>query len=274
MKGMDNNAPHGFFGGGSDSYEQMMLMGGGQQGYGGIPSWMGGTPGGFWNISSWSTNRNSTSVAGAQTGICRRRVPVGVPTTFPSFVGGVQTGFPVPGVGVVAGGVGGYPQGFTVTMATTTVIKVTMAIMDITTKVTMAIMDTITTKVTKVIMDIINNKYIITDTIIYPQAVLYQIHQDHHGHHGHHGHQGQHGHQGHHGHQGQHGHQGHHGHKVNMAIKAIKAITATKVNMVIKVTKANNINNINTNSINSINNNLLLGQVELEQEERGSSRSG
>ena len=40
---MDNNAPHGFFGGGSDSYEQMMLMGGaGQQGYGGIPSWMGG----------------------------------------------------------------------------------------------------------------------------------------------------------------------------------------------------------------------------------------
>ncbi|MGQ0515845.1 hypothetical protein ACT453_31010 [Bacillus sp. D-CC] len=37
MKGMDNNAPHGFFGGGSDSYEQMMLMGGGQQGYGGIP---------------------------------------------------------------------------------------------------------------------------------------------------------------------------------------------------------------------------------------------
>ena len=44
MKGMDNNAPHGFFGGGSDSYEQMMLMGGGQQGYGGIPSWMGGTP--------------------------------------------------------------------------------------------------------------------------------------------------------------------------------------------------------------------------------------
>ena len=48
MKGMDNNAPHGFFGGGSDSYEQMMLMGGaGQQGYGGIPSWMGGAPGGF-----------------------------------------------------------------------------------------------------------------------------------------------------------------------------------------------------------------------------------
>ncbi|GAB6513798.1 hypothetical protein bcgnr5398_09900 [Bacillus cereus] len=45
---------------------------------------------------------------------------------------------------------------------------------------------------------------------------------------------------------------------------AIKAITATKVNMVIKVTKANNINNTN-----SINNNLLLGQVELEQEERG-----
>ena len=28
MKGMDNNAPHGFFGGESDSYEQMMLMGG------------------------------------------------------------------------------------------------------------------------------------------------------------------------------------------------------------------------------------------------------
>ena len=56
---MDNNAPHGFFGGGSDSYEQMMLMGGaGQQGYGGIPSWMGGAPGGF-----------STSVAGVQTGI-------------------------------------------------------------------------------------------------------------------------------------------------------------------------------------------------------------
>ncbi|AIM14151.1 hypothetical protein BAHan_5240 [Bacillus anthracis] len=59
MKGMDNNAPHGFFGGGSDSYEQMMLMGGaGQQGYGGIPSWMGGSPGGF-----------STSVAGVQTGM-------------------------------------------------------------------------------------------------------------------------------------------------------------------------------------------------------------
>lgn len=33
MKGMDNNAPHGFFGGESDSYTQMMLMGGaGQQG--------------------------------------------------------------------------------------------------------------------------------------------------------------------------------------------------------------------------------------------------
>ena len=48
MKGMDNNAPHGFFGGGSDSYEQMMLMGGaGQQGYGGIPSWMGGSLEGF-----------------------------------------------------------------------------------------------------------------------------------------------------------------------------------------------------------------------------------
>ena len=30
----------------SDSYEQMMLMGGaGQQGYGGIPSWMGITEG-------------------------------------------------------------------------------------------------------------------------------------------------------------------------------------------------------------------------------------
>ena len=41
MKGMDNNAPHGFFGGGSDSYGQMMFMGGdGQHGYGGIPSWM------------------------------------------------------------------------------------------------------------------------------------------------------------------------------------------------------------------------------------------
>ena len=57
----------------------MMLMGGGQQGYGGIPSWMGGTPGGF-----------STSVAGAQTGIptfvggAAGGVPVGVPTTFPS----------------------------------------------------------------------------------------------------------------------------------------------------------------------------------------------
>ena len=97
MKGMDNNAPHGFFGGGSDSYEQMMLMGGGQQGYGGIPSWMGGTPGGFSTsvagarnrnsninrrisiISSWSANRNPN--------ICRRSsggVPVGVPTTFPS----------------------------------------------------------------------------------------------------------------------------------------------------------------------------------------------
>lgn len=77
MKGMDNNAPHGFFGSGSDSYEQMMLMGGGQQGYGGIPSWMGGTPGGF-----------STSVAGVQTGI---------PTLtggFPSSVAGVQTGIP------------------------------------------------------------------------------------------------------------------------------------------------------------------------------------
>ena len=48
MKGMDKNAPHGFFGGGSDSYGQMMFMGGdGQHGYGGIPSWMGGTQGGF-----------------------------------------------------------------------------------------------------------------------------------------------------------------------------------------------------------------------------------
>ena len=56
---MDNNAPHGFFGGESDSYEQMMLMGGaGQQGYGGIPSWMGGAAGGF-----------QTSVAGMQTGM-------------------------------------------------------------------------------------------------------------------------------------------------------------------------------------------------------------
>ena len=73
---MDNNAPHGFFGGGSDSYEQMMLMGGaGQQGYGGIPSWMGGAPGGF-----------STSVAGVQTGIPTfvGGAAVGAPTTFPS----------------------------------------------------------------------------------------------------------------------------------------------------------------------------------------------
>ncbi|PED72038.1 hypothetical protein CON97_11215, partial [Bacillus pseudomycoides] len=58
MKGMDNNAPHGFMAGGADGYAQMMLMGGaGQQGYGGIPSWMGGA-GGF-----------PTSVAGMQAGM-------------------------------------------------------------------------------------------------------------------------------------------------------------------------------------------------------------
>ncbi len=49
-----------FFGGGSDSYEQMMLMGGaGQQGYGGIPSWMGGGAGGFSDIGSWYANWNA-----------------------------------------------------------------------------------------------------------------------------------------------------------------------------------------------------------------------
>lgn len=103
---MDNNAPHGFFGGESDSYEQMMLMGGaGQQGYGGIPSWMGGAAGGFQtsvagmqtgmptSMGGFSTSGGGmptvtggfpTSVAGVQTGF-----PVGAPTTFPSFVGGV-----------------------------------------------------------------------------------------------------------------------------------------------------------------------------------------
>ena len=39
MKGMDNNAPHGFYRRWEDGYGQMMLMGGdGQHGYGGIPS--------------------------------------------------------------------------------------------------------------------------------------------------------------------------------------------------------------------------------------------
>ena len=95
-------------------------------------------------------------------------------------------------------------------------------------------MDTITTKVTKVIMDIINNKYIITDTIIYirrlflsnssrsPWSPYYHYHQ------------GQHGHQGHHGHQGQ------HTIKVTTTTKVNiyqSTITTTKVNMVIKVTK-------------------------------------
>lgn len=48
MKGMDNNAPHGFMVGEEDGYAQMMLMGGaGQQGYGEIPMWMGGAGGGF-----------------------------------------------------------------------------------------------------------------------------------------------------------------------------------------------------------------------------------
>ncbi|EJS78248.1 hypothetical protein ICY_00537, partial [Bacillus cereus BAG2X1-3] len=78
MKGMDNNAPHGFFGGESDSYAEMMLMGGaGQQGYGGIPSWMGGAAGGF-----------PASVAGMQ---------MGMPTVtggFPTSVAGMQTGMP------------------------------------------------------------------------------------------------------------------------------------------------------------------------------------
>ena len=90
---MDNNAPHGFFGGGSDSYEQMMLMGGaGQQGYGGIPSWMGGSLEVF-NISSWRTNRNAYINGGFSTS------GAGMPTVtggFPTSVAGVQTGFPVP----------------------------------------------------------------------------------------------------------------------------------------------------------------------------------
>ncbi|EJQ50299.1 hypothetical protein IEE_00697, partial [Bacillus cereus BAG5X1-1] len=83
MKGMDNNAPHGFMVGEEDGYAQMMLIGGaGQQGYGGIPTWMGGAGGGF-----------PTSVAGAQTGF-----PGGM-GGFPTSVAGAQTGFP--------GGMGG-----------------------------------------------------------------------------------------------------------------------------------------------------------------------
>lgn len=40
MKGMGNNAPHGFMPGKTDGYAQMMQMGGhGQQGYGGMHGW-------------------------------------------------------------------------------------------------------------------------------------------------------------------------------------------------------------------------------------------
>ncbi|MGZ1274066.1 hypothetical protein ACXO7K_09925, partial [Lactobacillus delbrueckii subsp. bulgaricus] len=52
---------------------------------------------------------------------------------------------------------------------------------------------------------------------------------------------------------------------VTMASITIKVSTVIMANMVIKVNNTNNINNIN--SIN--NNNLLLGQVELGQEEQG-----
>ena len=68
----------------------------------------------------------------------------------------------------MAGGVGGYPQGFTVTMATTTVIMDTMP--SWTSSPPRSPWPsyhhhhhaTITTKVTMAIMDIINNKYITT----------------------------------------------------------------------------------------------------------------
>ena len=51
-----------------------------------------------------------------------------------------------------------------------------------------------------------------------------------------------------------------------MASITIKVSTVIMANMVIKVNNTNNTNNIN--SINN-NNNLLLGQVELGQEEQG-----
>ncbi|BCC20280.1 hypothetical protein BCM0075_5050 [Bacillus cereus] len=56
---------------------------------------------------------------------------------------------------------------------------------------------------------------------------------------------------------------------VTMASITIKVSTVIMANMVIKVNNTNNTNN--TNNINSINNNnnLLLGQVELGQEEQG-----
>ncbi|MEB3057345.1 hypothetical protein VCZ37_25975, partial [Bacillus pseudomycoides] len=89
MKGMDNNASHGFMIG-QDGYAQMLMGGAGQQGYGGNPTWMGGSSEGV-----------PTSVAGAQTGMptfvggAQGGVPIGVPTTFPAFVGGAQGGVPV-----------------------------------------------------------------------------------------------------------------------------------------------------------------------------------
>ena len=156
---------------------------------------------------------------------------------------------------------------FTVTMATTTVImdtiikvtmaiittKVTMAIMDTIIKVTMAIMDTITTKVTMAIMDIINNKYITTATIIYIRRLFFIKLTK--------------------------------ANMVTMDITTKANIMDTKVTTITKVIKANTVimgtkanimdtkvNSTNsTNNISNINNNnnLLLGQVELEQEERG-----
>ncbi|PHE04440.1 hypothetical protein COF59_26360, partial [Bacillus pseudomycoides] len=105
MKGMDNNASHGFMIG-QDGYAQMLMGGAGQQGYGGNPTWMGGSSEGV-----------PTSVAGAQGG-----VPIGVPTTFPAFVGGAQGGVPVGAPttfpAFVGGAQGGVPVGAPTTFPT------------------------------------------------------------------------------------------------------------------------------------------------------------
>ncbi|EMA6344692.1 VrrB protein, partial [Bacillus cytotoxicus] len=88
MKGMDNNAPHGFMISGDHHYAPMLI---------------GGGAGGF-----------PTSVAGVQTGI---------PGGAPGFPGGfspgavmgsqlgIPTAFPAPGIGVVAGTGGVNPYG-------------------------------------------------------------------------------------------------------------------------------------------------------------------
>ncbi|BAR74390.1 hypothetical protein BASH2_00985 [Bacillus anthracis] len=124
---------------------------------------------------------------------------------------------------------------FMVIMDITTikVTKVTMVIKaTIITKVTTVIMGIIITKVTTVIMGIINNKYITTAIIIYIHRLFFI-----------------------------------------KLIKVTKATMIITVTTVIKATTVNTVNSTNStnniNNINNINNNLHLGQVELEQGQRG-----